>query len=205
MASLKDLMSDLDRALAGNDLDQVASVRRTIAGAFPGSPAGAEASYKVGLDLLFRAKKPEEAAVSFREAAKAKSQPWSAAARVSLGLLLLREGKPQQAVFELRRVAGMTPPTIQTAQAAGFVVIALRELGNGADAERARKSHIEMLKKLTTSDDEETEAIANFMLGMEHKFDGDRGTAKAHLEKALASSELPPDEKSSAELAMQDL
>lgn len=205
MASLKELERDLDRALEAGDPEQVASVRRTIAGGFPGSPAAAEASYKLGLDQLFRAQNPDEAAKLLREATKAKAPPWSLAARVSLGILLLHQGKPQQALFELRRAAGVKPPSIESAQAAGFVVIALREIGNGKEAERARATQLEMLRALVKRDDDETRALAHFMLGMEHKFDGERAPAKQHLEAALALEALPADARATADQAMQDL
>jgi hypothetical protein len=118
---------------------------------------------------------------------------------------MLRQGKAQQAIFELRRVAGMKPPTIHSAQAAGFVVLALRETGNPGEADRARKAQLDTLQVLIKSNDAETAALAHQMLGMEHKFVGERAKAKEHLSKALASPALPPDERRSAELAMQDL
>jgi tetratricopeptide (TPR) repeat protein len=205
MASLKDLERDLKRALEAGDLDRVASVRRTIASGFADTPAGAEASYKLGLDQLFRAKNVGEAEKLLRDAAKSKAAPWSAAARVSLGILMLRQGKAQQAIFELRRVAGIKPPTIHSAQAAGFVVLALKESGNATEAERARKTQLEILGALIKSGEAETAALAHQMLGMEHKFAGERAKAKEHLSKALASAALPPDERRSAEAAMEDL
>ncbi len=205
MASLKDLERDLERALKTGDLDQIASVRRTIATGFADTAAGAEARYRLGLDALFRGKNLDEAAEHLREAAKSKAAPWGMAARVSLGLVLLHQGKPQQAVFELRRVAGSKPPNIRSAQAAGFLVLALREMGNRDEAERARKSQLEILATLIKSEDAETAALANHMLGMEHKFVGERAKAKQHLEKALASPALPPDERASAQQAMEDL
>jgi tetratricopeptide (TPR) repeat protein len=205
MASLKDLERDLTRALSGGDLEQIASVRRTIAEGFPDTPAAAEAHYRLGLDQLFRTKDMDAAANHLREAAKSKAMPWSVSARVSLGLIMFRQGKPQQAIFELRRVAGMKPPTIHSAQAAGFVVMALRESGNGAEADRARKQQLDLLNGLTKSKDAETAALAFQMLGMEHKFVGERAKAKEFLTKALASPALPPDERKSAETAMEDL
>jgi tetratricopeptide (TPR) repeat protein len=204
MAALKDLLRDLARALESKDLDQVAAVRRTIAAGFPETPEGAEARYKLGLDALFRSKKLDDAADHLREAAKAKAPPWSTAARVSLGIVLLSQGKPQQALFELRRVAGQKPPSIHSAQASGLAVMALRTMGNAAEAERARKAQLDLLKGLTQSADAETKALAHFMLGMEHKFDGDRRPAKDHLEKAIQLG-LPPHEKASADQALQDL
>ena len=116
MASLKDLERDLARALKAGDLDQIASVRRTIASGFADTPAAAEANYRLGLDLLFRTKNVDEAAAHLREAAKTKAAPWSIAARVSLGLVMLRQGKAQQAIFELRRVAGsqLDPAVVET-------------------------------------------------------------------------------------------
>ena len=205
MVALADLERDLVRALESGDLDQVASVRRAISDGFAASPQGAEAAYKLGLDRLFRANQDQEAAGLFRAAAKANAPPWSLAARISLGLLLLRQGKPQQAIFEFRRVASSKPPTLQAAQAAGFVVMAFRQEKNHKEAERAREVHLAVLKKLIGIEDEETRAVAHFMLAMEHKFDGERQPAKAHFEKALAIDALPENERVMAASALEDL
>lgn len=204
MAKLSDLLRDLDRALAADDQDTAASVRRTIAEGHPGTPEAAEAHFKLGLFQLFKRQDLDAAATHLREAAKAKHAVWSPQARISLGLILHRQGKFQQAVFELRRVSGMTPPSLITAQAAGLVVLSLRSDGKAQEAERARGQQLDMLDKLTRSLAGEEQAMARFMLGMEHKHDGRRDKAKPLLQAALTGG-LPAAEAAVAKRALADL
>lgn len=205
MASLEDLRRDLDRALAAKHEDNVAAVRTTIAESFPETPEGARARYELGLAALYRDKDLEAAANHFREAAKAKQKTWSHSARTSLGLVLLSQGKLQQAVFELRRAASATPPNLLVAQAAGMLHGALVQMGNKAEAQRARAQHLKILDDLTKHEDAPTAALARFLRGMEHKFEGERGPAKKLLTAALEGGHLPPDERSSAERALAAL
>ena len=205
MTTLQALTGDLDRALALNDLDAAASVRRSIAQLFPATPAGAEASYKLGLEALFRQRNLDAAAEHFRAATKAKVQQWGVPARVSLGLVLLRQAKPQQAIFELRRVASMEPPTAQTAQAAGLVVVALLDSGKGAEADRARQQHRRILERLSKQAEGVERAMGRFMLAMEKKFDGDRAGAKEAFEDALTLAELPDEYREQATRALAEL
>ncbi len=205
MASLKELVRDLDRALAANHEENANSVRATIAAAFPETPEGAEARYKLGLSALYRAKDLEAAASHFREAAKAKQKTWSHLARTSLGLVLLSQGKHQQAVFELRRAASAQPPSLLVAQAAGMLHGALVEMGNKKEAEKARAQHLKILDDLTRSEDAPTAAMARYRRAMEHKFDGERLPAKQLLAAALEGGHLPPDERASAERALSTL
>ena len=150
MASLEQLLKDLERALEIGDLDQVASVRRTIADAAPDVKEGAEAWYKLGLDALFRKGDRNVAAECFRSAAKAKIQPWSSSARVSLGLVLASHEKHQQAAFELRKAIGALGPSLLQAQAFGLLVVVLRQGKQGAEAERARKEHMALLARIAS-------------------------------------------------------
>lgn len=204
MATLPELLRDLDRALGAGDLDTAASVRRTIAEGHPTAPEAAEARFKLGLHLLFKGRDLEAAAGELREAAKAKHPVWSPQARISLGLILLRQGKFQQAVFELRRVSGQTPPTLVSAQAAGLVVVALRSDKKATEADRARGQQLDLLDKLTRSLTGEEKAMAQFMLGMEHKHDGRRDKARPLLQAALTTG-LPGREAEVAKRALAEV
>jgi tetratricopeptide (TPR) repeat protein len=205
MATLAELARDLDRALELGDLDQASGVRALIAEQHPETPAAAEARFKLGLDALFRQRDPDRAAAHLREAAKAKDARWSQQARISLGLLLLRQGKHQQAVFELRRAAAARPPTVVAAQAAGFVAGALREARQAKEAERARTEQLRLLEGLTASVDPAEAAYAHLLLGVEHKHDGQRALARKHLQAAITGGALPPAERAHAEKALREL
>lgn len=205
MTSLEALTGDLERALELNDLDAAASVRRSIAQLFPDSAAGAEASFKLGLDALYRQGNLDAAADHLRAATKAKVPKWGVPARISLGLVLLRQAKPQQAIFELRRVATSEPPTALSAQAAGLVVVALNQQGKTSEADRARQQHWRILERLAKQGSGVDQALGRFMLGIEKKFDGDRAGAKTNLEAALAQPDLPSDYVAQAERALRDL
>ena len=205
MATLHALSQDLDRALKLSDLEAVASVRRTIAQRFPESPQAAEAHFKLGLDSLFRQHDLDSAAEHLRSAIRTKVPGWAVPARVSLGLVLLKQAKPQQAIFELRRVASLEPPSAQTAQAAGLVVVALQQQGKAPEAERAKQQHRRILERLSAQAEGVDQAVGEFMLGMEKKFDGDRAGAKAALTLAVGRSDLPGEYRTQAEKALADL
>lgn len=206
MAELKDLLRDLTRALEANDHAASAAVRRTIVENHGGQPEAAEAGFKLGLHLLFKERDIDGAVSVLRGAAKAKHPVWSPQARISLGQLLMRQGKHQQAVFELRRVAGSTQATLVSAQAAGLVVIALREAQQGPQAERARAQYLDILERLTDGEGSDVErALAQHMLGLEHKHDGRRDLARPLLAAALESGALPKDEHAQAERAIAEL
>lgn len=206
MTALKDLKRDLERALgAKQDFDQIALIRQKIAEAHGDTVEGAEANYKLGLDALFRRGDLELAAQHLREATRVKAPPWSVAARVSLGLILLRQGKDQQAVFELRRVAGATPPTLVSAQAWGLLVIAFRQLKKGQDANKAQTEYRKALEQIERSGAPADVAQARYMLGMEHKFDGNRAMAKRYLEQALGFAELPAEDRVRIEATLAGL
>lgn len=205
MAALKDLLRDLKRAIAEGKEDNVNAVRWAIAEHHPETPEGAEARYKLGLAALFRDQDLDTAAILFRDTAKAKQRKWSHCARTSLGLVLLKQGKEQQAIFELRRAASPRPPNLMVAQAAGLLVLALSELGNTKEAARARQQLIEILGLLLKHEDERVVAMASYMRGMEHKFDGEREPAKAMITKAVESGKLPPDELAAAQAVLEGL
>ncbi|MEQ8272484.1 MAG: hypothetical protein RMA76_03240 [Deltaproteobacteria bacterium] len=202
MASLQELLRDLDRALKANQ-DPIPT-RLAIAEAFPETPEGARARYELGLTALYL-QQLDRAEVHLRAAAKAKQKTWSHLARTSLGLVLLTQGKHQQAVFELRRAASAQPPNLMVAQAAGLLHGAFVQIGNAKEATKARAQHLAILDGLTKHEDAATAALAKYLRGMEHKFDGERAPAKTLLAAALEGDRLPPDERSSAERALSAL
>lgn len=203
--SLADLLMDLERSVSGGDLDQVASIRRTIASSHATTEDGAEAMYKLGLDALFRRADLEASSQHLRESAKAKSPRWSPLARSTLGLILLRMGKPQQALFELRKVAGLSPPTLVSAQAWGLLVMAHRALDQAGEAERARGEHLKTLLRLTETAPAEDRGLAQFLLGMEYKFEGRRDLAKRFLRLASEDAELPEPYRSQTLSALKEV
>jgi tetratricopeptide (TPR) repeat protein len=187
---LKDLERDLARALEQGDADRVSQARRQIAEQHPDTAAAAEASFRLGMHTLFAELDLAAAAEHFRQASKVKGSPFASAARVSLGITLFRQGKHQQAVFELRKVAGQKPPTLAGAQALSFVAMIQRQVGPAAELERTRGELTKLLTQLTQGSKEES-GLAHLMLAAEHKGDGRRAEAKRHLEAALAQGLEP--------------
>jgi tetratricopeptide (TPR) repeat protein len=198
------LKKDLDRAIKAGDPDKIAAAWQALANSYPDTPDGGDASYRLGLDALFRGKSLDKAAELFRVALKSKGTH-ALSARSSLGLVLMRQGKHQQGVFELRKVAGTTPPTIFSISAWGLLVVAFKELGNMKEAERAHVEHKRALEKMTASKVAEDAALAHYMLAMEYKIDGERAIAKRHLEAALATKALPKAELASATAVLAEL
>lgn len=198
------LKKDLDRAIKGGDPEKIAAALSAIAKSHPDTPEGGDASYRLGLDALFRGKNMDQAAEHFRAAAKTKG-PHALTARSSLGMVLIRQGKQQQGIFELRKVAGVTPPTIISVSAWGLLVVALTEQRKTQEAQRAHTEHKRALEKLTQSKSAEEAALAQYMLGMEHKIDGERAIAKRHIEAAIASKALPANELALAKAALAEL
>jgi tetratricopeptide (TPR) repeat protein len=187
-AALKDLLRDLARALEEGDRERIARVRRLIADGHSETSEAAEASYKLGLDALFLDLDLDRAVEHFRKAAKTKSALWSQAARVSLGMALFRQGKQQQAIFELRKAAGQKPPTIAAAHALAVISGFLRQMNNAAEADRARAEQMKLLVELTKSSSKEDAALAHYMLGVELKYEGKRADARRHFEAALGGA-----------------
>ena len=204
MATLAELLRDLERALTQGDQESAQSVRRTIVDGHPDSVAAAEAAYRMGLSALFGQRDMEAASTWMRRGAQSKIEPWASASRVALGVFLARLGKTQQAAFELRKVASGTPVTALSLQAAGLLVLAFRDAGQREQAERAREKQLELLAR-HSSGPGELGALASYMLGMEHLHAGDRKRAGVSLHRALDSGFLPPDQERSARRAVDDL
>ncbi|MFO0728613.1 MAG: tetratricopeptide repeat protein [Myxococcota bacterium] len=205
MTTLDQLQKDLQKALELGDLPRIAEVRRSIVAGFPESEAAAEAHYKLGLNALFLEGDLGAAIEAFRAAAKLKSAAWNQAARTSLGIALLREGKPQQAVFELRKAASQKPPNLAAVQALSMVVSIFRQEKNAKEADRARAEQIKLLEQVAAGSDPASAALATFFLGVEHKFDGQRELAKKTLQAALAKGLLEPGFKTKAEEILREL
>lgn len=186
MPTLDDLAADLRRALELGDLGRVSGARQAITAAFPESEAAAEAHYKLGLEALFLQGDLAAAAEHFRAAAKVKAGSWGQAARTSLGITLYREKKSQQAVFELRKAAAQKPPNLAAAQALSIVVTIFRDEKNAKEADRARAEQLKVLEQVAKSADPADAGMASFLLGVEHKFDGQRDLARKAFEAALA-------------------
>lgn len=190
---LSELLTTLSRALEVGDVDRIRAARQAVVAGHPESEAAAEASFRLGLDALFVGHSLDAAAEHFRAATRAKASAFALAARTSLGLVLLRQGKHQQAVFELRRVAAQKPPTLSAAQALSWVVQSFRTQKNAKEAERARDEQLKVLEAVAGGPDPAAAALAHVMLGAEHKHDGRRDLAKKHLTAALASGALDPE------------
>ena len=203
-AKLPDVLADLRRAEQNEDTARIDELRRKLVETFPDAPESAEASFRLGLVTLLRDGKPDEAEVRLRLGTKSSNKAVAAQARTHLGMLLHRRGKTQQAVFELRKVAGRSPPDLWSAQALALVHLVFREQGNAKEAERARAEQLKLLEQLTKGEGE-SQAFAHFFLGMEHKFDGRREPAKRHLELAAKHAALPAGEKSQVQAALRDL
>jgi tetratricopeptide (TPR) repeat protein len=204
MADLADLKQDLESALTAGDEARARTVRLRIVGAYPESTEAAEASFRLGLDALFRQKAVLEAEQHLRVAAKIKQSEWSPVARLSLGLVLVRQGKLQQGVFELRRVASLKPSNLVSAQAQGFLVLAFQEARKSEEADRARTDFLRVLRELADGGQASERDLAAYMLGMEFKGLGQRDHARRELMRALKGN-LPEDTRQSAETALLDL
>lgn len=196
-----DLVQRLDAALGQQRWAEARSLREELARTE--QPGAAHAGYLVGLEILFREKDMPRAAEALRQAVRLKQEPWSAMARVSLGTLLLRMGKAQQGMFELRKAA--SNPTLLGAQAQALLADALSGSRKGEEADKVRTEMQDRLQKLTASQDPAESAYAHLMLGMELKLDGRRADAKRHLEAALAAGALPEAETETAQAALKEV
>ncbi len=183
MVPLATLLADLTRALS--DAEQATAVRRTIVEQYPDTEAGAEAAYKLGLEALFLGRSLEQAESYFRSATKSKSAVWGPPARVSLGIVLARMGKAQQAAFELRKVIGAKPATILGAQAAAMLASVMAEQKQPKEVDKARQQAQDILKQLIEKGPDQ--ALAHYLMGLEKKHEGNRVLARQHLEAALAA------------------
>lgn len=202
--SLEPLLAELDRALAEDEREVAADLRARIMAASPGSVAGAEAAFKLGLYRLFVLRDPERAVDALRAAVRARQPPWSRPARIALAQLLLRQGKLQQAAFELRKASAEGPEDLVGIQARALLADALARLGQAIEAEAVRAALKTALERLGRVGGMEA-GIALAWLGFEHKHDGARRAAKAAFEAALNEDALPPEERAAIERALLTL
>jgi len=87
MAELESLQTDLNKALDADDLDSADALRKTILTQYPEHEAAAKAGHRLGLSMMMRHKKLEEAVELFQNAANHPSgSEATLAARVSLAL-----------------------------------------------------------------------------------------------------------------------
>ena len=204
-ANLKALHKELDAALAAKDAEKINLFRSKIGDQFPTTPEGAEANFRLGVSLLMAGQAVDDAIERLRRAAKAKQPTWTAQARLSLGLLLKAQGREQQAMFELRKVAGGKTQDLAAAQAYGFMLIILEDGKKNDEAQRTRKQYHSLLEKLVEDEDEEISCLAHFMFGMDLKFHGNRKEARKHLELAQSKNGLQPEQAGQVEKALEQL
>ncbi len=148
MAQLDALLSELANFDAQHDLDGLRRVREQIAAEHAASEAAIEALYKIGLDLLFRERKLDEAVTKFEQAAKRKSPFWSEAARTSLGLCYFHQHKVQKALLELRKVGYTETPTAHSVTALTFIETIYESENKTDEVKRVRKDRIAQLERL---------------------------------------------------------
>ncbi len=193
MAQLDALLGELASLDARHDLDGLRRVREQIATEHPDTDAAAEALYKVGLDLLFRERRLDDAVRRFEEAARRKSPFWSDAARTSLGLCLFHQNRSQKALLELRKVAYRDVATAHSVTALSFIETIYEAEGKKAEALRARKDRIGQLTELVKPGRAATASERGwflYLLGIACHDQGDETRARSALEDAKA---LGPD------------
>lgn len=148
MAELQSLLNTVAHLDTLQDFDGLRAAREQIVVEHPGSDAAVEAAYKIGLDLLFRARNFDGAVVQFELAAKAKQPFWSAAARTSLGICYYHQRRSQKALFELRKVAYAKEVSTHSVTALAFIENIFETEGKADDASRVRLDRIKQLEQL---------------------------------------------------------
>lgn len=193
MAQLEALLTELASFDARHDLEGLRRVREEIVSEYPQSEVAVESLYKIGLDLLFRERKLDEAIRRFEEAARRKTPFWSEAARTSLGLCLFHQHKTQKALLELRKVAYASEPSAHSVTALSFVETVYDAEGNQEEVRRARKDRIGQLERLVEPAPGRPPAERGqflFLLGLACRDQGDETRAARALSEAKA---LGPD------------
>jgi tetratricopeptide (TPR) repeat protein len=194
MPNLEALLNDLANLDAQHDLEGLRRVREAIVTEHPDSEAAVEALYKIGLDLLFRARDLDSAVIKFEEAAKRKHPYWSGAARTSLGLCLYHQRRTQRALLELRKVAYPEKPNPHSVTALTFLEQIYANEGKRDEVKRIRKDRISQLEDLIRQSREHGEPQVRgfhlYNLGIALRDQGEDARAKAVLEEAKS---LGPD------------
>jgi tetratricopeptide (TPR) repeat protein len=204
-SNLEELCADLAHALREKDAARINEIRSQLGEAHSQSDAGAEANFRLGVSGLMAGQDVDQAIARLRQAAKAKHPTWTPQARLSLGLLLKAQGKEQQALFELRKVAMLKTASLASAQALGFMVIMQEDAGQNEEAKRTRSQHHQLLSKLIEGSESEISSLAHYMLGMDLKYTGARQDAKKHLELALKCGGLAEDESARVQDALSTI
>ncbi|MEM6558759.1 MAG: tetratricopeptide repeat protein [Myxococcota bacterium] len=188
MAELDLLLKDLADVDAKRDLDGLRRVREQIIAEHSDSDSAVEASYKIGLDLLFRQRDLQGAVEYFESATKRRHPFWSAAARTSLGLCYFHQGRVQKALFELRKVAYPAVATAHSVTALAFIENIAEAQGGPEEGRRVRKDRIKQLQQLVDSHEHGDAASERgfylYSLGLALKDQGDSDGARAALEDA---------------------
>ena len=192
---------DLEHAVASGRWGVAAELRSRLSAGE--GPAAAEASLQLGFHRLFIERDGDGAADAFRSAIRARAEPFSRSARMALAQVLLRQGKPQQAAFELRKAAEVADDLLSV-QSLALLSTALRALGRAAEAEALAERRKAALARIAPSGGVEG-AIAWAWLGFEHKYDGQRRPARTAFESALGCAALPAAERAAVEAAIADL
>ena len=201
---LKDLVRDIEHGCQTGRLELVAELRSKLVEMAPMSIEGAEAAFKLGLHQLFVERSAGSAEEAFRQAIRSGHSLWGRPARVSLGQLLFRTDRYEQASFELEKVIEDGPYDLVAVQARALLVMTYRAMKKTVEVNQLREEQKTALSKLVSQGELEG-AIAQVWLGFEYKFDGQRREAKACFEAALEDKRLPEDERASAERALASL
>ncbi len=198
MVMLEDLLSELTDCDTKSDLAGLRRVREQIVLEHPQSEAAVEASYKIGLDLLFRERQRELAMEHFELAAKRRVPFWSDAARTSLGLCLFHQRRTQKALLELRRVAYQDKPNAHSITALSFIETIYESEGNQDEVKRARKDRVTQLEALCKPGGGATSSERGYflyLLGLAYRDQGlgEKGTRALEEAKALGPEALGAD------------
>lgn len=188
---LKALLDELAHHDTQHDLNGLRSVRERIVANFPKSEAAIEAEYKIGLDLLFRERKLDQAVEKFETAAKSQHPYWAAAARTSLGLCYFHQRRTQKALFELRKVGYTKLPSEHSITALAFMENIFATDGKTEEAKRIRKDRITQLQQLISemrSDPKRLGVCGHYMyqLGLALHDNQEAQQAHATLQEAAA-------------------
>jgi tetratricopeptide (TPR) repeat protein len=184
MADLAELQKQIAECETRGDFNGITALRAQIARDFPGTPAAAEALFRLGLYFLFALGQVPEAMQTLEEAIKIKDGQWSKAARVSLASLYLREDKPQKALLELRKTLGANePPSVHTVSALSIIELIHERAGDTlllAEAKREKVKHLEALIAESRKQKDDP-SLAYFLVSL-----GAEGTAAEPYEEVLA-------------------
>lgn len=189
MSQLDALVLRLRELDAKADLDGLRQTREQIVAQHPDSDAAVEALYKLGLDLLFRERKLDEAVSRFEDAARRKTPFWSDAARVSLGLCLFHQRRTQKALLELRKVGYPSEPNAHSVTALAFIETIYESENKPDEVTRARKDRIAQLEQLARPGSTATPPERGhylYLLGLACRDQGDDARAVKALEQARA-------------------